>query len=135
MARSHSARPLPIAASILTSSWKISPQPTSCSMTRKSFSIAIPATPRKAAHSKPLTMEQVTMPTQLMHKQDKKTANLPLQMRTATLAVVNTHADESSNQIFRVTWTTGATVRRYDWENDRMYDEELVVEPGTVRMD
>lgn len=60
---------------------------------------------------------------------------LPLQMRSATLAVVNSQADDDSDSIFRVTWTTGATVRRYDWENDRLYDEELVVEPGTVRMD
>jgi len=33
-----------------------------------------------------------------------------------------------------VVWTTGAKVRRYDYWNDRYYDEELVVSPEAVDM-
>lgn len=42
--------------------------------------------------------------------------------------------DESANTI-EVVWTTGATVRRYDWWSDRAIDEQLIVEPGAVRLD
>jgi hypothetical protein len=35
----------------------------------------------------------------------------------------------------RLVLAAGAAVRRYDWFRERCYDEVLVVEPGTVRMD
>jgi HK97 family phage prohead protease len=41
--------------------------------------------------------------------------------------------DEASNTI-EVCWTTGATVRRQSWL-DGPYDEELLVEPGAVRLE
>ncbi|RAI33988.1 peptidase, partial [Rhodoplanes roseus] len=42
--------------------------------------------------------------------------------------------DEAANTI-EVIWTTGATVRRYDWRRDGYIDEQLVVEPGAIRLD
>jgi hypothetical protein len=41
---------------------------------------------------------------------------------------------EEDNSI-EVIWTTGASVRRYDWRSGSYYDEELVVAPGNVRLD
>lgn len=75
------------------------------------------------------------MPNRQPMNSDLKQANLPLQLRAATLAVVKPRADTDDEAVYRVTWTTGATVRRYDWESDQLYDEELVVEPGTVRLE
>lgn len=34
-----------------------------------------------------------------------------------------------------IVFTTGASVRRYDWARDRYYDEVLVVEDGAIRLD
>lgn len=34
-----------------------------------------------------------------------------------------------------IVFTSGAQVRRYDWARDRMYMEELVVEPGAIRLE
>lgn len=65
----------------------------------------------------------------------KPQANLPLQLRAATLERVSTAGKEAADDVFRVTWTTGAAVRRYDWENGQYYDEELVVDIGSVRLD
>ncbi len=65
----------------------------------------------------------------------KPQANLPLQLRAATLELVTPAEQGAGEDIFRVTWTTGASVRRYDWENGQYYDEELVVTPGSVRLD
>lgn len=42
--------------------------------------------------------------------------------------------DEASNTI-DVVFTTGATVRRYNWIADQYVDEELVVTPAAVRLD
>ena len=33
-----------------------------------------------------------------------------------------------------IVFTTGAPVQRYDWARDRLYMEELVVEPGAIRL-
>jgi hypothetical protein len=35
----------------------------------------------------------------------------------------------------QMVFTTGAGVQRYDWANDRYYMEELVVEPGAIRLE
>lgn len=42
--------------------------------------------------------------------------------------------DEAANTI-EIVWTTGATVRRYDWRSGSPYDEVLDVKPGSVRLD
>lgn len=42
--------------------------------------------------------------------------------------------DEAANTI-EVCWTTGATVRRFDWRNDQYYDEELVVSQNAIRLE
>lgn len=66
----------------------------------------------------------------------KPQANLPLQLRAATLELVTpAEKQDAGEDVFRVTWTTGASVRRYDWENGQYYDEELVVTPGSVRLE
>lgn len=61
---------------------------------------------------------------------------LPLLERAAELRVPATvEADEE--QVVEVVWTTGATVRRvrWAWEGPEEYDEELVVAPGSVRLE
>jgi len=42
--------------------------------------------------------------------------------------------EEASNSI-EVIWTTGAKVRRYSWRDDGYYDEELVVDATSIRLD
>lgn len=42
--------------------------------------------------------------------------------------------DEAENTI-EVVWTTGASVRRYDWRRERYYNEVLDVTPKAVRLD
>jgi len=57
------------------------------------------------------------------------TIALPLQLRQASLAT----SEGSDNRTFEVVFTTGATVRRYSFLNEEIYDEELMV--GNVRLD
>lgn len=59
------------------------------------------------------------------------TPNMPVMNRAAML--VPTTFNEADNTI-EVVWTTGASVRRYDWWNDTPYDEELVVTPEACDM-
>ncbi|WEK50318.1 MAG: HK97 family phage prohead protease [Candidatus Kaistia colombiensis] len=61
----------------------------------------------------------------------QKTVNIPPQHRGAEFRAGS--FDEATNTI-GVVFTTGATVRRHSWW-DGEYDEELVVEPGAVRLD
>lgn len=75
------------------------------------------------------------MPNRQPMKPDFNSNNLPLQLRTATLAIVQPRQDSDEEAIYRVTWTTGALVRRYDWNSDQMYDEELVVGADNIRLD
>jgi hypothetical protein len=56
---------------------------------------------------------------------------MPVLNRAATL--VPTTFNETDNTI-DVVWTTGVSVRRYDWWNDTPYDEELVVSPEACDM-
>jgi phage head maturation protease len=56
---------------------------------------------------------------------------MPVLNRAATL--VPTTFNEADNTI-DVVWTTGVSVRRYDWWNDTPYDEELVVTPEACDM-
>jgi HK97 family phage prohead protease len=60
-----------------------------------------------------------------------RTIDLPKQLRGAEVRAAS--FDEAENTI-DVVWTTGATVRRRSWF-DGPYDEELVVEPGAVRLE
>ncbi len=41
---------------------------------------------------------------------------------------------DTNDRTFNVVFTTGATVRRYNFWADESYDEELVADPATVRM-
>ena len=63
----------------------------------------------------------------------KDRVSLPLQQRAAVLERV-APAAEGAEESFRVTWTTGAKVRRFDWENNRAYDEELQVDSKSVNL-
>lgn len=67
---------------------------------------------------------------------ENRRINLPLQTRLASLeALTGAAADTSADRTFNVVFTTGATVRRYDYMNDEAYDEELSVDPSSIRMD
>lgn len=69
-----------------------------------------------------------------MPKPIKPQSDLPLQLRSATLERVETDGGDAEVN-YRVTWTTGETVRRYDWVNDQPYDEELVVDGASIRLE
>ncbi|NBO19345.1 MAG: peptidase, partial [Proteobacteria bacterium] len=43
-------------------------------------------------------------------------------------------ASSAADRVFNVVFTTGATVRRYNFFEDEMYDEELVVSETSVRL-
>jgi hypothetical protein len=65
--------------------------------------------------------------------QPNAAANLgafPLSTWSAPIGNVN----ESSRTI-DIVWTAGASVRRYDWNRDRYYIEQLSTEPAAVRME
>lgn len=56
---------------------------------------------------------------------------LPRQARQAQLRAASFDADANT---IDVVWTTGATVRRMSWR-DGPFDEQLIVEPGAVRLE
>lgn len=57
--------------------------------------------------------------------------DLPVQVRAATLEPAT--FNEAENTV-EVVWTQGATVRRYDYWNDKPYEEALSVTPEAVDM-
>ena len=57
--------------------------------------------------------------------------SLPLQTR---LAQIEETQGDAKDRIFNVIFTTGATVRKYSFFQDEMYDEELVVSDTSVRL-
>ncbi|MDE3037356.1 MAG: peptidase U35, partial [Pseudomonadota bacterium] len=65
---------------------------------------------------------------------DNRRINLPLQTRMASLEEA-VGMDNGADRTFNVVFTTGATVRRYDYMNDEPYDEELQVDASAMRMD
>ena len=68
-------------------------------------------------------------------QQDRR-INLPLQTRLASLEeLVGGAGADANDRTFNVVFTTGATVRRYNFMADESYDEELAVDPMNVRMD
>lgn len=54
---------------------------------------------------------------------------MPICYRVAPIA-----NKDVSERTIEVTWTAGASVRRYDWLRDRYYQEQLSQENGAVRM-
>lgn len=54
---------------------------------------------------------------------------LPSQLRAAQIVPATFNAE---SRTVDVVWTTGAKVRRYDWWNERWYDEELIVSTEAV---
>lgn len=69
------------------------------------------------------------MPTRKKLMSDR--INLPLQTR---LAQVQEQGTDAEDRVFTVVFTTGAAVRRYDYFNDEIYDEELLVTPEALRL-
>ena len=57
--------------------------------------------------------------------------NMPPLSRGAVLVPSTYNADDNT---IDVVWTTGSSVRRYDWYNDTMYEEALLVTPEAVDM-
>lgn len=57
---------------------------------------------------------------------------LPSMLRAAQIEPATFNAEKRTVE---VVWTTGAIVRRYDWWNERYYDEELVVSAETVNLE
>jgi hypothetical protein len=65
---------------------------------------------------------------------DETTLLIPPLVRAATASLL----DRDGERIVEVVWTTGATVqrrRRAGWDEAEEYDEELVVAPGSVRLE
>ena len=60
---------------------------------------------------------------------EKREITLPMQTREATVVPATIDTDKRT---IDVCWSTGARVRRYDWWNDRYYDEELSLDDGDV---
>ena len=65
-----------------------------------------------------------------LHQQ--KRIDLPLQTRLASVEASS--SADNAERTFNVVFTTGAKVRRYDYMNDEAYDEELSVDPASMRM-
>jgi hypothetical protein len=57
--------------------------------------------------------------------------SLPLQLREARVQPQTFNAERNTVQVM---WSRGTRVRRYDWWNERYYEEELVVSPEAVDM-
>ena len=57
---------------------------------------------------------------------------LPMQQREAAFQPATLNEDTRTVELV---WSTGAKVRRYDWWEDRYYDEELSLDVAHVRMD
>jgi hypothetical protein len=57
---------------------------------------------------------------------------LPMQQRDAAFQPATLNEDTRTVELV---WSTGAKVRRYDWWEDRYYDEELSLDAAHVRLD
>ena len=55
--------------------------------------------------------------------------DMPVQLRAAQLEPTSYRAEDNS---IEVVWTTGARRRAYDWYNDQVYEEELVISPDAI---
>ena len=63
---------------------------------------------------------------------NQKRLNLPIQSRVASFDF-DGGENSSTDSTFNVIFSTGATVRRCDVFNDCYYDEQLVIEPASIR--
>ncbi len=61
--------------------------------------------------------------------EQRKLTDFPLQTRLAPITGVQAEARTAE-----LVWTTGARVKRYDWERGHFYLEELSLEPAHVRL-
>ena len=66
-----------------------------------------------------------------MKEKIRRDINLPMQTRVGRLD----SSTGTEDRIFKVVFTTGASVRRYDYMAGEPYDEELMVDPNAIRMD
>ncbi|RCK32493.1 hypothetical protein TH9_12230 [Thalassospira xiamenensis] len=57
---------------------------------------------------------------------------MAMQLRVASVVPSSINEDDRTVEL---TFTTGATVRRYNWYRDETYEEILSLEPGHVRLD
>lgn len=72
----------------------------------------------------------------ISHREDLPLAGRSMELRNFTrVADPSDSAVASPLATAQIVFTTGAPVQRYDWRNDRYYLEELVVEPGAMRLD
>ena len=62
----------------------------------------------------------------------KHTVNFPLATRAAE---VRPQSYNEADNTIDIIWTTGAAVRRYDWQSGGEYDEVLDLSKGAVRLD
>lgn len=65
----------------------------------------------------------------MAEQQQRDIGEIPIQRRFTPISTVN-----SETRTADVVWTTGAGVRRYDWNRDRYYIEELSTKAEHVRM-
>lgn len=61
-----------------------------------------------------------------------KIIELPAMARAAEIRAASFQEDDNT---IEVVWTTGASVRRYDWRGGEYYDEVLIVNDAAVRLD
>lgn len=77
------------------------------------------------------TAQPTGQPTTQQPGATQRLGELPTQYRAAT--IVPASFDEAARTV-EVVWTTGARRRAYDWWNDTVFEEELVVSPEAVDM-
>lgn len=82
------------------------------------------------------------MPQQQQAGVSTRLQNMPIGGVQMAIRGVNTRAEsggigggDAPAARFELVFSTGAAVRRYDWNNGRYYMEELVVEPGSINLD
>lgn len=62
----------------------------------------------------------------------ERTIELPRQLRGAEIRASSFNEADGTVDVI---WTTGSSVRRYSWRDGTYYDEELVVDRSSVRLD
>lgn len=62
----------------------------------------------------------------------KKLVDVPVQIRAAAVAPGTLNEEERTVELV---WSTGAAVRRFDWMTERVFIEELSMDPAHVRLE
>lgn len=62
----------------------------------------------------------------------KKIVDVPVQVRSAAVAPGTVNEEQRTVELV---WSTGAAVRRFDWVTERVFTEELSMDPAHVRLD